>query len=158
MKKKLLAVMALYTSFGAAAQRAPEATAQQKANAEIKINGQVKPLLEHIYQAQSRDKNHLRLIDFVRFDSKEGTFSVFAEGKPNVSDHDLKDVASGNYVFVSFYAKKKRGGVLYEDIGAIVFGTRNPETGKELFFCFYERAAAAVGVEKITVQAFSRYI
>lgn len=99
---------------------------------DIEINGQNKPLIGHINEALMWNENHLKNIDFVRYN--EDRFTILTEGKPNLSEDDLKDAVSGNYVFAPFYTMEKRGGSDYENIGAVILGTKDSSLRQSLHF------------------------
>lgn len=133
MKKQILFAAGLLLSGTSAFAAEAAAQAGQQEDSQITINGMTKPLLGHINQAILWNPEHLRLVDLVRYTPGKG-YVLFAQGKPNLTDEALSDIESGNWVFLEFYKMDKRGTGQYENVGAIVFGTRDQEVAHGLHF------------------------
>ena len=101
-------------------------------DSEIEINGEKRPLMDHIIKALTVDPDHLKNIDFIRYEN--GKYIIVAEDKPNLSEADLKQLGENNYVYASFYKVAKRDGRDYQNIGAIIIGTTDKKHANAIHF------------------------
>jgi len=92
----------------------------------IEINGESKPLIGHIVFAMTFEPDHLKNIDFIRYE-EEDKYVMLAQGKPDLSEEDIRQINEKNFVYMPFYTMEKRGGWTYENIGAVVIGTKDKE-------------------------------
>jgi len=84
--------------------------------------------------AQTWEPDHLKYIDFYRCNTE--SCNLISEGDvQRLAREDIQDAADDNYVYGSFYTKKKRQGESnYSDIGAIAFGTKDEDIIDGLHF------------------------
>lgn len=102
--------------------------------AEVEINGVTKPMLGHIMQAILDPKKEVfSVTHIVRFVDEH---FVLKGDLCTIDEDDIKDVEAENFVYVPFYtlAKTRLSPGTYEEVGAIIVGTKDPKKAQELHF------------------------
>jgi hypothetical protein len=99
----------------------------------IEFKGEKKPLLGWIMASLLDEKHPFSVTTVVRYD--ENKF-ILKGDILNLNEQDLNDINNSNYVYCSFYTleKTRLSQGTYQEIGAIILGTKDQTMSQKLHF------------------------
>jgi hypothetical protein len=98
----------------------------------VEINGQTKPLIDHIIQFMKGDVAHLKHVDFVRYGEEKDPFVIIAsENLMALSSDETRQIEEGNFVYYPNYRISPES-EKYVPRHAVIVGTKDERDGMHL--------------------------